>query len=616
MFTFYDIAIWQYSHRVMDQVEEIKQKTDIVALIGEYVDLKKAGRNFKTNCPFHSEKTPSFIVSPELQIYKCFGCGESGDAYSFLQKFEGMDFYESLKFLADRSGVELKVTSGTKRSEKQKLYEAANTVNRFYQYVLHNHPAGKKAMSYLTQQRKLTMDTIKTFQLGYSPDVSFALGKLVEKKKLNLPDIDKIGITYNRSGKYYDRFRGRVVFPLHDHRDNVVGFAGRIMPGARTDLAKYINTPETLIYHKSNLLYGLNIAKKDIKKKKKVIVVEGELDAISSYQIGIKNVIALKGSAFTEAQAKLLSRFAQSAVLALDADAAGDEAAKRGIVIAEKEGLEVSVAQIKNYKDPDEMAHKDPQALKKVIKKPISVWDFLLGSIFSKFNKKTGSGKAKISKAVVPVLSSIDDAIVQAHYIKKVANALGVPEDAVSRQVRKPSSERSTKERDIPATTSQKVSRRELLERRLMALAFSTDPGLLKKRKYKKLLVHPFTKKLMSKYLSFSKTHRTFSPSEFSSSLSKELVDGFAEMILSDSDDNNKVVAGSNISVTEMDPQRELDLVVGELELIDTKEKLHSLTDDIKKYEQQKQKSKLKKAQKDFSAVSATIADLEERLRQ
>src|SRR3990170_1855680 len=244
----------------MDQVEEIKSKIDIVSLIGEYVTLARAGRNFKANCPFHQERTPSFMVSPELSIWKCFGCGLGGDAISFVQKQEGLEFYEALKMLADRVGVKLA--------------------------------------------------TIKEFGLGFAPDVPQALyGFLTKKKSLKPFDLEKAGLVVAVRGSYIDRFRGRVIFPLTDARGAVVGLAGRILPGKDSErLAKYINSPETEVYHKSKLLYGFHLTRKKIKEQGLVVIIEGELDAISSWQVGVKNVVAIKGSAFTEDQVRLLTR--------------------------------------------------------------------------------------------------------------------------------------------------------------------------------------------------------------------------------------------------------------------------------------------------------------------
>src|SRR5258706_4793904 len=247
-----------------DQVEEVKQKIDIVDIISEYVTLKKAGSNFKGLCPFHSEKSPSFMVNPELQIFKCFGCGESGDVYTFLEKYEGMDFPETLKYLADKVGVVLQNIQKVQKDDKERLYEVNNLVHRFYQYMLTSHVQGKPALEYLTKLRGLSMETIKTFEIGYAPDDYSGLEKVfVRKKRATSQELEKLGLVFMHNGRPTDRFRGRVMFPLYDHRGNLQGFAGRILPELdKGNVGKYINSPETILYKKSHGLFGLWFTRK------------------------------------------------------------------------------------------------------------------------------------------------------------------------------------------------------------------------------------------------------------------------------------------------------------------------------------------------------------------
>jgi DNA primase len=600
-----------------DQVEEVKSKTDIVSLIGEYVDLKKAGRNYKALCPFHSEKTPSFMVSPELQIFKCFGCGESGDALSFLQKYEAMDFGEALKFLAKRAGVELTPLKSWQRSDKEQLYKINNLASRFYSYLLLKHSVGRPALEYLRKERGLKLDTIKEFQLGFSPQTLDALKSfLVDKKKIQPGDVEKAGIVYLRGGRMIDRFRGRVVFPLFDHRGNVAGFAGRILPSKGSpDMAKYINSPETSIYHKAKLLYGLNLTKANVKRKKEVVVVEGELDMISSWQAGVKNVVAIKGSALTEDQTRLIGRFAKKLTLAPDTDIAGDTAARRGIAMAQNQGLEVKVAKIGgHHKDPDEMARKDPKGYKKALKNAVGGWDFIIDSIFSKSDPKTGEGKAKISQETTPVLAVIGDKIVQAHYTELVAERLGVPVEAVSEQVSRTQIRGVAERPELVVPQPKEKSRRELLEERLLTLAFQFDPKILMKDEIVSLVSTPLTKRILEEYKQSQKPggskkssrkakDKDFDPSEFASRLPKELVEGFAEMILSDTEE-----------LTEKPDKlkNELDLVIRELQLLEIRGKLAGLAEKIGKFEKSRQKKKLEKAKKKFSELSHKLSDLEE----
>lgn len=557
-----------------DQIEEVKAKTDIISLIGEYIELKKAGRNYKALCPFHGEKTPSFMVSPELQIFRCFGCGEGGDAYAFLEKYEGMDFPEALKFLADRAGVKLEPIRGREAGEKERLFNVNSFANKFYQFFLHSHPIGKVALDYLLKDRGLKLTAIKEFQLGFSPDNPIALKKfLIDKKKFSPKEIEVAGIGYPKGGFFIDRFRGRVIFPLFDHRGNTVGFAGRLLPGAKDkELAKYINTPETPVYHKGGLLYGLNLTRQNIKGKETAIVVEGELDAISSWQIGIKNVVAIKGSALTEDQVRLLSRFSKKAILCLDSDIAGDAATRKGVIIAQEAGMEVKVAKLEGFKDPDDAARTNPEAYKKSLINAVGIWDFLVDSVFERFNAKTGEGKAKISREVVPILTLITDKIVQAHYVGQVAKRLGVSEEAVSQQLLAKGENREMKEEPSSAEASEgKKGRRELLEERFLSLGFRYSLKLLNKKKTAGLIQTPLASRILEEYLAFAKRHKVFNVSSFAESLPKELFEGFAVMVLTEDfelEDSDKA-------------SDEITIVGHELQILSIREKLARLSTRI-----------------------------------
>jgi DNA primase len=589
-----------------DQVEEVKQKTDIVSLISDHVELKKAGRNYKALCPFHSEKTPSFMVSPELQIYKCFGCSKSGDAISFLQEYEGMDFYEALKFLADRTGVKLKPIKGRQAGIKEKLYQINSKTSHFYNYVLLKHPAGQAALNYLTKKRGLTLDTIKKFALGFSPNRPLALKTyLVDKKGIKTGDLEKAGIVYYGRGRAYDRFRGRITFPLHDARGNIAGFAGRILPSPQSkDLAKYINTPETPVYHKSRILYGLNLTKAEIKRQQFAVVVEGELDMISSWQVGIKNVVAVKGTALTQDQVKLLSRLTEKIVLALDADVAGDTAALRGIEIAEKEGFDIRVARLTKFKDPDEAARKNPDALRDSIKNAQSIWDFIIDTVFTKYKDQGGSMTAKISRELVPVLFSIKDKIVQAHYVEVIAKKLNVPAEAVYQQISKVSKRNEVPRVEVAEKPGK--SRREFLEERLLTVAFRCDPLILSKRRIYSLFKTPLATRLLAEFRRFMKKVGEFDPSEFAGTLPSELVNGFVDMVLRDLEGLKAPDGRYN------QYEREIKLLEKELQLINVKDKLKEITVRIREIEVKKGKRGLQKAKEEFEKLTRKLTELED----
>lgn len=586
-----------------DQIEEVKGKTDIVDLIGSYIELKKAGRNFKALCPFHGEKTPSFMISPELQTFKCFGCGEGGDAFTFLQKYEGMEFGETLKFLADRAGVKLKPLSFKTRSDKERIYEINALAAKFYHYILTKHKAGAEAVDYLKTTRGIDEASIETFQLGFSPSHPFAAKKfLVEKHKIAIAELTKAGLVYKSERGVFDRFRGRVIFPLNDNRGNVVGFAGRILPkDEKKDLAKYINTPETPVYHKGNLLYGLHLTKGEIKRTGEAVVVEGELDLISSYCAGVKNVVALKGTAITEEQVRLLTRLAKRIVMALDADLAGDAAARRGITVAQNQGLEIGVARLTGFKDPDEAARRDPSGFKKSIKNSVGVWDFIIDSIFAREKSMTGEAKARIGREIVPLLAQIKDQILQAHYAKVVGERLDVPTDSVISQIEQFStSKKLVVESEVDKQGTQAKQRRVLLEERLFALSIYTDPDFLSKIDSEIFFTTPFVRRLLAQYLTFGKTRKKFNLSSFAKVLPPELRDGFNELVLRESEDNPDALG------------KELEEVKRELVVMGLKEKLNDLTIKIKLYEKKGDKQLLDKSQKAFAKYSGELTSIEQ----
>jgi DNA primase len=584
-----------------DQVEEVKSKTDIVAVIGEHINLKKAGRNFMGLCPFHNEKTPSFNVSPELQIYKCFGCNAAGDVFTFLQEYEGMEFYEALKFLAEKTGVKLKPLTGKREAGiKERLYEVNSWVADFYHFILTKHESGKRALDYLLSERGLKRQTIDEFKLGFCPDVPLALKRyIIDKKEATVAELQQAGIVYQGQGQVVDRFRGRVIFPLFDHRGNTIAFAGRAMPG-REDVAKYINSPETPIYHKSRVLFGLNLTRSEIKRRKEVVIVEGELDMISCWQAGIKHVVAIKGSVLTPEQSQLLSRYAQNVVLALDADIAGDAAARRGIEIAEKEGLEVKVAVIKDYKDPDELARNNPELLKKTIERSVSVWDFIIDSIFSRYDAATGAGKAKISKEIIPVLTSIRDPIVQAHYSNIAAGRLNVPLEAVTGQL-KPQSDSGE---EVSQKSVKGKDRREMLEERLLTCAFRSDPDILLKDDIKSLFSYAVAQRIIEEYKDHIGNAKKFDLGVFAKKLPAELAYKFSDLILTEVEG----IEGESTATHE----RELALVVRQIRVDDLRKRREKLVAKIRNYENENKTKELKKLSGEFNEIGKLLKKLEE----
>ncbi len=421
----------------MDQVEEVKSKVDLVEVISSYLPLKKMGRNLGGLCPFHGEKTPSFMVSPERQVWKCFGCAEGGDVFTFLEKIEGWDFREALEELAKRAGVKLKSFEPTDKSRiREKLIEINKLTVKLYSHLLNNHPAGERARKYLTG-RGIKKETWEKFRLGYSPDSWDTLFNFFVKHKIPVPDVAMSGLVIARSGNnrsFYDRFRDRLVFPLADSRGTVMGFSGRVLdPNAKE--AKYVNTSETPIFQKGALLFGLDIGRGAIRDKNEAVLVEGEFDVLSSHQAGVENVVASKGTALTDKQAAMLSRLAENVVLCFDTDVAGDSASRRGIELLDMAGVTVRVADLGSAKDPDEFAQKDPKEYKTAIAKASNIYDYLIDSAVERFDPVTADGQKKIGREILPVLSKISDDLVRAHYIEKLAKVLGLDVGLVAQAV-------------------------------------------------------------------------------------------------------------------------------------------------------------------------------------
>lgn len=462
----------------MSDIDEVKKRIDIVDVVGEFVKLKKTGRNFKGLCPFHNEKTPSFIVSQERQIWHCFGgCGEGGDVFRFLMKMENIEFGEALRILAKRVGYNLTSTYNPVAGNlKEKIYEINNIASEYYQYLLTEHKVGEKALKYITD-RGITKSSIKLFGLGYAPNSWDGIYKyLVLKKKYNSSDVETAGLILKGRG-YYDRFRGRLMFTLKDVRGNVVGFAGRILAPLRqgsAGQAKYINTAETPVYVKGDTLYGLDVTKEDIKRDKYCVIVEGEIDAIRSYQVGVKNVVAIKGTALTEGQLRLLKRYTENLTISLDADFAGDAAARRGIEIADSLGFNIKVVELLGGKDPDEAVGLG--VWKESVIKAVPIYDYFIDSAFKRNDSKAVFGKKKIGEELFPIFSKISNDIVKAHYIKALADRLGVSEEVVERGI-----EKAFKKEELGFFQKEEIrnesrkTREEIIEEHMLSLILQSE---------------------------------------------------------------------------------------------------------------------------------------------
>ncbi len=552
------------------QISQIKDAIDIVALVGERVKLSRSGKNYRGLCPFHSEKSPSFFVTPELGRYKCFGCGESGDVFTFLQKTDNMSFGESLRELAKRAGIVLEDLPLTPQDkQKDRLLEVLSLAREYYHYLLTSHEIGSDARKYL-HERGTSQDTIKLFGIGYASNSWDSLQRyLIGKKGFTHGELLDAGlIIRSEKGSYYDRFRGRIMFPLTNHRGQVVGFSGRLLD-KNVKEAKYINTPETLLYHKSELLFGYSQLSRFIRGSEEVVVCEGEFDCLSSFQAHVENVVAIKGSALTQPQIKLLSHSVKRILLSLDSDSAGIEATKRAIALVNESGVDVSLRVISliGGKDPDDIARENPARWREMVKGSISVYEYLLNVSFAAHDAKTGDGKREITKEIVPIIAQIANAVEQAHYVQLVSKRLGVKEDVFLSEMRKIKIGVVTSETQASQKEKKNIekpkNRAEVLQRYLLLLLFASNSGEFPK-KHQQLISSDSLTGIYQKLLSQpSLVNGFFDPSSFVRELPEELKDMFATLYL-------EATQLENGQKSENDWQR----AVEELTILSKKEKL------------------------------------------
>lgn len=421
----------------MDSTAEIKSRLDIADLIGEYLQIKPAGSgSFKALCPFHGEKTPSFYISRNRQTWHCFGCSEGGDIFTFVQKIEGMDFRESLEFLANKVGYQLptfSIQSVESSSLKKRIHEINDLAMRFFRSALANLPQAEVAREYL-KRRGLDDLTSDLFQLGYAPDSWSSLSEALIKKGVSAEEMVKAGLAIKKEqgGGIFDRFRHRAMFPIADIHGNLVGFTGRILTDDKKE-AKYMNTPETVVYKKSAILYGLEKAKGEIRRLDQAVIVEGNMDVIASHQFSINNVVAASGTALTQEQLALLKRFTSHLSIAFDQDAAGQNATLRGLDLARSQDFSIKIITLppEAGKDPDEAVRKDPNIWKQAIENAIGIMEWVYRQGFQNRHPERPEDKKLIAQDILPEVARIVDPIEKDHWLRRLAKDLDVSELAL-----------------------------------------------------------------------------------------------------------------------------------------------------------------------------------------
>ena len=447
-------------------VEQIKEKLDIVTVVGSYIKLDRAGGNFRARCPFHNEKTPSFMVSPDRGSYHCFGCNKGGDMFSFVEEIEGTDFPGALRVLADRAGVVLTRENPAERNERDRLFMLLSDATLFYRKELRKNT---EAIQYL-RKRGLLPATMDEFQIGFAPNDWHVLENYLLSRGYTPIEMEKTGMSIRGEKGMYDRFRSRIMFPLCDSSGRVVGFTGRVFQS--DDPAKYVNSPQTALYDKSKILFGLSLAKTAIREAGAAILVEGQMDLIMAHQAGTKNSVAVSGTALTTFHLEMLKRFADKLLFSFDSDDAGLNAAKKSAIPGLQMGFDVHAIELSGEKDPADLILESPEKWKEAITSARHIVEFFL-SVLQKKSADKRAFRLSVEKNVLPIVANIESKIDQAHFVDVIAAVLDVSRDAVYEELRKVMLKQNEeaspyeKEEIAPVQKRMPASRREAIEKKI-----------------------------------------------------------------------------------------------------------------------------------------------------
>ena len=584
-------------------VDDIKNKLDIVDVISGYIRLQKAGRNYKATCPFHSEKSPSFMVSPERQLWKCFGCGKGGSIFDFVMEIEGIEFGDALKILAQRAGIELKKIDPKLKTERTRLYEICELANRFFIKQMEASSTGKEMQKYLIG-RGLKAKTIKEWQIGYAPNQWRSLKDFLNKQGYPNQEISKTGLVIETEkntshDKYYDRFRDRIIFPIRDINGVAIGFTGRENPNNPDDrMGKYMNIPNTLLYDKSRAIYGLNKAKLEIKKKNLCILVEGQTDVIMSHQAGFVNVIASSGTALTDQQLVIIKRYTENLSIAFDTDLAGEMATKRGIDLALKFGFNTKVISLPDNQDPAGYIQKNPSLWEKAVEKAQDLIEFYLNNAILRNDPETVEGKKEISKSVLPMIKKISNKVEQAHWLQKTASKLKVQESVLIEEMEK-IKDSGLEERFLsPGKNLEVISSRnkiDELEEYLIGLLLMKNDNFKECKKEDSYLFTDTGLEEIFKILKKSKGKKV-NLKDLKKKISKDLASSLDELSF-------RIEAQMSLT-DEFDLNKEIKFCFNQLKKRYFHNKLNYLNLAIKEAEEKQDKSSIKKLTAEFNKLS------------
>ncbi len=583
-------------------VDEIKNRLDIIDVIGGYVKLKKAGKDYKALCPFHSEKTPSFFVSSAKQIWHCFGCGIGGDIFSFVMKIESVEFTDALRILAQKAGVILKKQDPKLQSQRSKIYEICQEATEFFEENLHKN---KLVLDYL-KRRGISSESIKEFRIGYALDSWDSLYKHLTALGYKIDDIEKAGLIIQntkyqiQNTKYYDRFRKRIMFPICDISGQVIAFTGRVFKGDEST-AKYINSPETLIFNKSQVLYGLDKAKIEIRKKDQCILVEGQVDAIMSHQAGSKNTIATSGTALTPDHLRIIKRYNDNLLLAFDMDTAGEEATKKGIGLAQGAEFNLKIIILLGGKDPADIVKENPSAWKKAIEDARPIMEFYFEKTLSKYDPEKLEDKRQIAKELLVPIKRVANEIERNHWLQVLASKLNIHEKLLNEaltKVKRPDEEMYGP--PFVKTSEDKMalekSRTQNLEENLLGfiLKYPENLEFLKKN----LIAKHFSNKITQKIFQELKRQKLgFDTKEFQKKVLPDQPYYLDHIILQ----------VEHYNLEGKDILKEINFCIKELKSNHLKKELSNMTLAIKKAEREKNTKKTKELMEEFHKLSKEL---------
>ena len=568
-------------------IDEIKNRLDVVEVISSYIKLQKVGINYRAICPFHSEKKPSFFISPSRQMWHCFGaCSEGGDIFKFVMKIEGVEFGDALKILAQRAGVELKRQDPKLISERQRLYEICDLTARFFEKQLESK-FGEEVKKYLAK-RGISEASVKKWRIGYSPDVWQGLSDFLVSEGYKREEIERAGLAVKSEkglSNFYDRFRGRIIFPIFDLNSQLIGFTGRIFgEKGKEEVAKYVNTPNTLLYDKSRVLYGLDKAKIAIRKENQCILTEGQTDVIMVSQAGFENVVATSGTALTDEQLRILKRYSNNLLLAFDMDIAGDAATKRGIDLAQSQEFDIKVITMPEGKDPADIVFQNPRQWKKLVAEAKSILVYYFDTTFSKFDFKTLEGKKEIARNLLPIIKRIPNKIEQSFWIQQLSHRSEVKEKDIEEEIKRVKLEAN---REVFSSEPEKInnlpvkSRKELLEERIISLILKSLRSI---DLVEKNLLSLFSRQMQEILIFLKKGQKKDS----------ELF-------------NRLSLKAENEEIEKKDIIPEIKCCLLELRSLEIKNKLDRISMEIKKAEQEKNLKQIEKLSQEFNLLSKEL---------